>query len=119
MLKKDLTKSLNSLLDEPIWPLHEAMIELVEKENNIKIPLERRSEEARGAKLVERKIRIEYMRPPHKIALLDPNRILGALQYMFDFSNEKYRNKMISLLYISRYFKQILTNKKVVCQQKK
>ena len=105
--------SLSSLLDEPISPLHEAMIKVVEKRNKFQIPLEQRSEEARGAKLVEKKIRLEFFKSPHKICVLRPGQVVVALEYMFDKTSEKYLNKMTSLLYISRYFKQILTAKKV------
>ena len=110
---KKLTNTLNSLIDEPIEPLHEEMIRMVEKLTNTTIPLEKRSEQARGARLVEQKIRVEYFRSPYETLFLSEKQVLGALKYMFDSTTETYRNKMTSLLYISRYFRQILTAKKV------
>lgn len=112
MPRKKSTTSLSSLLDEPISQLHEEMIKIMEEKTGIVVGPDRRPAEAKAAKLVEDKIRLEYFRPPHKILFLDPNVLLGSLEYMFDKTSEKYRNKMTSMSYISRYFRQILTEKK-------
>lgn len=119
MPRKKSTTSLSSLLDEPISQLHEEMLKIMEKKTGTIVGPDRRSAEAKAAKLVEDKIRLEYFRPPHEIILLDQNIILNSLEYMFDKTSEKYRNKMISMSYISRYFRQILTEKKDVDSPKK
>jgi len=111
-MEKETTKS-NALLDllDPS-PITSLMFNTLKRLTGLQRLTGDLKEELRAAYILEKKIRLEFMRPPHKCLFLNEEMIVWAIENIFERATPEQKGKMTNFTYISRNFKRILAPKK-------